>query len=143
MHFRNRSQKVELLRSVPLFSHLSNRHLGELAKHSEELYAEPGRVLAREGETGAELFVIASGKARVTRRGKELASLGPGEFVGEMALLDNQRRSATVTAEEPMVLLVIGAREFKPLLRAVPSLAESLLATLAARLRAADEALTH
>lgn len=142
MQLRNRSQKVELLRSVPLFAHLSNRHLAELAKHSEELRVDPGRVLAREGETGRELFVIASGKALVTRQGQQLASLGPGEFIGEMALLDGKPRSATVVAEEPMVLLVVGGREFKPLLQAVPSLAEALLASLATRLRAADTALT-
>ena len=143
MRLRNRSQKIELLRSVPLFAHLSKRHLNELARHSEELHADAGKVLAKEDEPGKELFIIVSGKARVTRRGKSLATLGPGDFIGEMALLDHKPRSATVVAEEPMVLLVVSAREFAPLLKSVPDLAESLLRTLAVRLRAADETLTH
>ena len=143
MRLRNRSQKIELLKSVPLFAHLSKRHLNELAKHSEELSVDAGRVLAKEGEPGKELFIVVSGKASVTRKGKALASVGPDEFIGEMALLDHRPRSASVVAEEPMVLLVVGAREFQPLLRSVPDLAEALLRALASRLRAADETLTH
>jgi CRP/FNR family transcriptional regulator, cyclic AMP receptor protein len=143
MHFRDSSQKVELLRSVPLFQRLSKRHLNEVARHADEVSAEPGKVLMREGELGRELLVIASGAAQVSRRGQAIATLGAGDFVGEMALLDGGARSATVVAREPMVLLVVGARELKPLLRAVPDLAEALLQTLASRLRAADEALTH
>lgn len=142
MGLRNRSQKVELLRSVPLFTHLSKRHLDELAKHTEEHNVDAGSVLINEGEPGRQLFIVVSGKARVTRQGKVLASLGPGDFIGEMALLDHKPSSASVVAEEPMLLLVVGSREFKPLLSSVPDLAESLLQTLAARLRAADAALT-
>jgi CRP/FNR family transcriptional regulator, cyclic AMP receptor protein len=143
MGVRNRSQKIELLKSVPLFAYLSKRQLNEVAKHSEELSVNAEKVLAREGTAGGELFIIVSGKAHVTRQGKQLATLGPGDFIGEMALLDHKPRSATVTADEAMVLLAIGARDFKPLLRSVPDLAESLLETLASRLRAADEAITH
>jgi CRP/FNR family transcriptional regulator, cyclic AMP receptor protein len=140
---QNRSQKIDLLKSVPLFAHLSKRQLNELARHTEELKVDAGKVLMKEGSPGGELFVIVHGKARVTRGGKQLATLGPGDFIGEMALLDSKPRSATVVADEGMLLLVIGSREFKPLLKSVPDLAEGLLRALAERLRAADEAFTH
>lgn len=143
MHLRNRSQKIELLKQVPLLASLSRRQLDEFAKHSDEVQVEAGTVLAKEGTVGRELFVLVSGTATVSRKGRKLATLGPGDFFGEMALLDNQPRSATVVAEEPLVLLVVGVREFKPLLTSVPNLAEGLLRAMASRLRAADEALTH
>lgn len=141
MYFRNRSQKVELLRGVPMLASLSNRHLQEIARHADELHWEAGRPFVTEGVRGQELFVIAQGKATVQRHGKTIAKVGPGDFVGELSLLDHKPRTASVVADEPMVLLVISDREFKPLLEAVPRLAEALLKSLAARLRSADEAL--
>jgi CRP/FNR family transcriptional regulator, cyclic AMP receptor protein len=140
---RNRSQKIEMLQEIPIFSYLTKKQLEEVARHADEVEVEAGHVLAQEGARGGELFVIVSGTATVTRRGEKLATLERGDFVGEMSLLDGKPRSASVVADEDMTVLIISAREFEPLLLAVPKLGVRLLMALAARLRAADEALTH
>lgn len=141
MQLRNRSQKVELLRSVPLFASLSKRQLDQIARHADEVHRDAGARLVTEGERGLEVFVIVRGKATVRRRGRTIATLGPGDFVGELALLDGEPRTASVVADEPVVLLVVTAREFKPLLNTIPQLAEALLKSLATRLRTTDAAL--
>jgi CRP/FNR family transcriptional regulator, cyclic AMP receptor protein len=143
MLLQNRSQKVEVLKGIPLFSYLSKKQLEEVARHADELEVEAGRVLAEEGSQGRDLFVIVSGTATISRQGETIATLRPGDFVGEMSLLDGKPRSATVVADEPMALLVIMAREFEPLLLHIPELGVRLLRAMAQRLRAADEALTH
>jgi CRP/FNR family transcriptional regulator, cyclic AMP receptor protein len=143
MLLQNRSQKVEVLKGIPLFSYLSKKQLEEVARHADELEVEAGRVLAEEGSQGRDLFVIVSGSATISRQGETIATLRPGDFVGEMSLLDGKPRSATVVADEPMALLVIMAREFEPLLLHIPELSVRLLRAMAQRLRAADEALTH
>ena len=97
-----------------------------------------GKVLASEGSAGSEFFVIVDGKARVTRRGKKIAELGPGSFFGELALLDRAPRNATIVAETPMEVLVLGQREFAALIDEVPGFAHKVLAGLARRLREAD-----
>jgi CRP/FNR family transcriptional regulator, cyclic AMP receptor protein len=141
---RNRSQKVDVLKNIPMFSYLTKKQLEEVARHADEIEVEAGTVIAREGERGHELFVIVGGTATVTRHGETLATLRKGDFVGEMSLLDGKPRSASVVAaDEPLSLLVISAREFEPLLLAVPKLGVRLLMAMAARLRDADEALTH
>lgn len=140
---RNRSQKVDVLKGVPIFSHLTKKQLDEVARHADELHIEDGRRLATEGDAGHELFVILSGRATVSRGGKTLATLRPGDCVGEMSLLDGQPRSATVVADEPLEVLVITQRAFKPLLLDIPELGLQLLRSMAQRLRQADEALTR
>lgn len=143
MLLRNRSQKIEMLERIPMFSYLTKKQLEEIARHADEVQVEAGKVLAEEGERGRELFVIVTGSATVSRNGEPLAQLGAGDCVGEMSLLDGEPRSATVVADEPMSLLVVSGREFEPLLLAVPKLGVRLLAAMASRLRAADESLTH
>ena len=143
MALRNRSQKIEMLQSIPMFSYLTKKQLGEVARHTDELQVDAGHVLAREGAIGHELFIIVEGTATVSRNGKTLAELGPGDCVGEMSLLDRKPRSADVVADEPMSVLVIGGRDFKPLLESAPDLSLRLLRSMAQRLRDADEALTH
>lgn len=139
---RTRTDKVEHLSQVPLFRHLSDRQLNRLASHVDEVNVEAGRVLADEGAlTGRELLIIVEGRATVRRGGRELATLSNGDVIGEMSLIDGQPRSATVTADTEMTLLVIGGREFKPLLTDVPGFAEGIIKALAQRLRAADEQL--
>lgn len=101
--------------------------------------AEDGEVLTREGRPGSELFVIASGSARVTLRGRELATLYPGDAFGEMALLDQGPRAATVTATTPMRTYVLGPREFSSLLTDVPQIGRKILKALAQRLREVDK----
>ena len=132
----NRAEdRIELLRRVALFASCSRRELDRVATLTTPVDAEEGEILAREGIPGSELFVIASGSARVTLRGRTLAELFPGDAFGEMALLDGGPRAATVTAQTPMRLYVLNPREFATLLIDVPSLGHKLLKSLAARLR--------
>lgn len=127
--------RVDLLRRVGLFSDCSKKELKEVASLTTPVEAREGEVLAREGKPGSELFVIAAGSARVTLRGEELAMLYPGDAFGEMALLDGGPRGATVTASTPMVLYVLGPREFSTLLEDVPGIGRKMLSSLAQRLR--------
>src|SRR6266516_575061 len=129
---------LDHLSEVPLFSALSKRDLALIAKSAEDVKVDAGKVLVTEGSAGAEFFVIMDGKARVTRRGRKVAELGPGQFFGELALLDRAPRNATVVAETPMEVLVLGQREFAALIDEVPGLAHKVLAGIARRLREAD-----
>lgn len=127
----------EVLRSIPLFAGCSDRELSAVDRAVDEVCATEGDVLIREGRYGKESFVIVEGEAGVTKRGEFLARLGPGDFFGEMSVLDNQVRTATVTALTPMRLLVIHARNLLTVLEQ-GSAAASMLRTLAQRLREAD-----
>ncbi|MDQ1518946.1 MAG: family transcriptional regulator, cyclic receptor protein [Actinomycetota bacterium] len=129
---------VDHLQQVPMFSALSKRDLQLLARRAEDVRVPAGKVLVNEGETGHEFFVILDGTARVTRRGKRVATLGPGSAFGELALLDKAPRNATVIAETPMELVVLGQREFAGIIDEVPGFARKLLAGMASRLREAD-----
>ena len=142
MALRNRSQKVEMLQGIPMFSYLTKKQLLEVARHTDEIQVDAGSVLARAGDMGRELFIIVEGTATVSRNGTTLAQLGRGDWVGEMALLDHKPRSADVVADGPMSVLVVSGQEFKPLLESAPDLSLRLLRSMAQRLRDADEALT-
>ena len=126
------------LASVPLFAACSRKDLQHVAKRAEDVKVDPGKVLVSEGAAGAEFFVILEGTAKVSRHGQEVATLGPGDFFGDLALLDRAPRNATITAETPMELVVLGQREFSALIDEVPGFAHKLLAGLARRLRAYD-----
>jgi len=108
-----------------------------VARRAKERRVGAGEVVINEGEAGNEFFVIMDGHAQVRRRGKKVATLGPGQFFGDLAVLDKAPRNATVTAETPMALLVLGQREFSALIEEVPGFAHKLLAGLAHRLREA------
>jgi CRP/FNR family cyclic AMP-dependent transcriptional regulator len=129
---------IDHLAQVPLFSACSRKDLQQVAKRAEDVNVEPGKILVSEGSAGHEFFVIVEGTAKVSRHGQPVATLGPGQFFGDLALLDHAPRNATVTAESPMELVVLGQREFSGLIDDVPGFAAKLLAGLAARLRAAD-----
>jgi CRP/FNR family cyclic AMP-dependent transcriptional regulator len=133
-----RDQFIEHLAQVPLFSALSRRELALVARRAEDVTVPAGKVLVSEGETGQQFFVIMSGEAKLSRRGRKIATLGPGDAFGELALLDKHPRNATAVAETPMELVVLGQREFAGLIDDVPGFARKLLAAMAARLRAAD-----
>ena len=133
-----RDQFIDHLSQVPLFSALSRRELALVAKRAEDVVVPAGKVLVSEGETGNQFFVIMSGTAKLTRRGQQIATLGPGDSFGELALLDKHPRNATAVAETPAELVVIGQREFAGLIDDVPGFARKLLAAMAARLRVAD-----
>lgn len=132
--------RLEALRHVGLFKGLSKRSLVKIDQVSEVRRALPGRVIVSQGEPGTEMMVVLEGTAQVTRGNRKLTQLSVGDAFGEMALLDSQTRSATVTALEPMQMLVIDGRQFRKLLTKVPGLADSILATLSTRLRDANAA---
>ncbi|HVX21983.1 MAG TPA: cyclic nucleotide-binding domain-containing protein [Acidimicrobiales bacterium] len=126
------------LSQIWLFSTVSSRDLKTIRRATEEVTVPPGRVLCEEGTIGREFFIIVDGKASVRRNGRKLATLGPGQYFGELALLDRRPRSATVVSETEMRLLVLGQRQFNGVLDAVPALSRKLLAAMATRLRESD-----
>lgn len=130
--------RLEALRHVGLFKGMSKRSLAKINQMSDVRTVAEGEVIVAEGEPGSDAMVVLEGTARVTRGNRKVTDLSVGHVFGEMALLDRQPRSATVTAEEPMRLLVIHGAEFRKLLTKVPGLADALLATLSRRLREAD-----
>lgn len=136
-------QKADLIRSVPLFQGLGRRELAAIAQLVDEVEVPAGRVLMRQGETGNEMFVIATGKVSIERDGRHVRDVGPGTSVGDMSLLSEGPRTATVTTVEPCRLLVAGHREFHSLMDAYPSVRLHILEGLAAKIRLLDEASAH
>ena len=114
-----------------------------MARLCTPLSVEEGFVLTKEGTHGRECFVIAEGKARVTIGGKKVGEVGPGECVGEMALLDGGQRTATVTAESLMNTYVLSVSEFRSLLDVNPSILRNIATSLAQRLRALEARYPH
>jgi CRP-like cAMP-binding protein len=129
--------KVDALAKAPLFAALSRQELGELAKATEDLEVDEGKVLTREGDLGREFFVIVDGDVSVTQDGNEIRRLGPGDFFGEIALIyDNARRTATVTAASPLRFFVLTRQSFRSLLEHQPEIEEKVMAALEERLAA-------
>jgi CRP/FNR family transcriptional regulator, cyclic AMP receptor protein len=129
-----RDAKIELLKRVPLFAGCSKSELRELAKSADELDIREGTVLTREGRPAREFFVLIDGTARVTKDGKTIADLGAGDWFGEIALITNSPRTATVTATSPGDVLVITDRRFHSVVETMPSIALKVLATVGDRL---------
>lgn len=127
--------KTKLLESVPLFAGCSKKELGEIALIADELDLKEGRTLITEGERGREFFVLVQGTATVTRRGRKVRELGPGSFFGEIALVSDVPRTATVAAASPVRVLVVTDRAFERLMQRVPSIAIKVLGALAERVR--------
>jgi len=125
--------KVQALKRVPLFEDLSRKELTELAKVSDDLEVEPGKELTKEGETGQEFFVIVEGDIEVTSKGKRVASRGGGDFVGEIALLEDTPRTATVTATTPVRLFVLTRQDFRSLVDENRSVEQKVMRALARR----------
>jgi CRP/FNR family cyclic AMP-dependent transcriptional regulator len=128
-----------MLARVPLFSGCSKRELALIANAAKEVGHKAGTVIAREGEHGIGLFLILEGQCRVTIGGKQKAILGPGDFFGEIALIDGGPRTATVTAISDVRLLGITEWVFRGLLREHPSIAIHTLEAIAGRLRAVSK----
>ena len=129
---------TEYLAGVPLFHGLSRGDLQQVAQAGDQVRSEAGSELVTEGRVGREFFLILDGEATVRRGDTEVATLGPGRYFGELALLHRGPRSATVTAKTDLELFVLGQREFAGLVDSVPGLAAKLLTGLAQRLREAD-----
>lgn len=130
-----KKQKTVLLHGVALFSGISPRQLSTIADLTTEIDVEPGRHIVRQGQVGTGFYLITSGRAKVVLDGKTLASLGPGEFFGELSLLDQQPRMAHVIAEERTNCLALASWDFTRLLEKTPKLTLSLLREVAKRLR--------
>jgi CRP-like cAMP-binding protein len=121
----------ERIANVPLFSGLSDREVRHLAQHAEQVSFPQGKKLVTEGATGVEFFVLLSGAAKVSRRGRTVAKLGPGDSFGELALLAGTPRRATVTTTEPCEVMVLVRRDFIALLDDFPRMTRKMLTALA------------
>lgn len=133
-----RARKTELLARIPLFSTVSQKDLAQVAALTVPAEFARGAVLTRQGQAGGLAFVIASGRAEVVRGGNRLATLGPGDVVGELSLIDGQPRSATVRALSDIEVLEISAEDLNRLIKKAPSVRRKLLEALSLRLREAD-----
>lgn len=133
------SRSTALLETLPLFAGLSRRDLSRISRLMREVEVPPGKRLASLGETGREMYIIVDGRALVTtRRGHQL-HIGPGDYFGEMSLIDGEPRSATVEATTPMRLLVLGYREFWQLLDESLPIVRKVVQTLSKRLRQSEK----
>lgn len=135
MRFRQ-DTKVDALGRAPLFEGLSRKQLAQIARLSDDLDVPAGTVLCREGSRGEEFFVIVDGTAEVSRGGKRIATVGAGEFFGEVALLESVTRTATVTAASPLRFFVISDRAFSSVLDTDPKIERKVLRAMARRVLA-------
>lgn len=111
---------------IPLFAGLSKKERQTIAQHADELDFGEGRHLVREGEFPYEFFILEAGSAEVTHDGEHLADLGPGDFFGEMALVDRARRNASVVATSPIKVVVMTGQAFRQMKRELPAVCERI-----------------
>ena len=130
----HRNSKIELLKRVPLFAGCSKKELARVATLADEIDFRPGKRLIREGEPGREFFILVDGSAEISRKGKPIDTAGPGDFFGEMALLADQPRNATVTTTSDVDALVVTARSFRDLIGDSPLIALKVMRAVAERL---------
>jgi CRP/FNR family transcriptional regulator, cyclic AMP receptor protein len=121
------------LKSIPLFEDIEESELAQIATFAQEVSVEAGRNLVREGDFSYEFMVIEEGEAEVTREGQHVADLGPGDFFGEMGLLERTLRNATVTAKTPMLVVTLTGWDLKRMERSVPQAVERVRQTLESR----------
>ena len=137
---RNRDPKIALLGTLPTLEGCTPSELAEIAGLVDIVDVPAGYVLTKEGTLGTEVFIVIEGVAIVSVRGNRVAKLGPGEFIGEMAMLDMSQRSATVVAETPMKVVATDPRRFSTLVKN-PVIARTIAGAIAKRLRLAEGAL--
>ena len=130
----HKDAKIDLIAKVPLFAGLSKRQLAQVASIADEIDLPQGKILTREGERGREFFILLEGEAEVRRKGRKLATRRAGEFFGEIALVSNVSRVATVTAATPVQALVVRDVDFRALLAHTPQIALKVLEKVAERL---------
>ena len=135
--------RSSLLAACPLFNGVGATGLAALAGAATEVEFPAGHIIARQGEIGTGFFVIVSGGVRVVRDGETLANLGPGDFFGELSVLDGRPRNAMVVAEGPTTCLAIASWDFEAALLANPAVTLAILRGVATRLREATDALRH
>lgn len=134
-----KNAKVELIKGVPLFSNLGRGELDDVASIADEIDLNEGKELTVEGQPGREFFVIIEGDAAVRRGDREINRLGAGDFFGEIALVEDRPRTATVVAETPIRALVITDRSFRMLLERSPEIEGKVMSARAARLGPDDD----
>src|SRR5918992_6366789 len=133
MRLFSQDTKVEALRKAPLFEGLSKKELTQLARVSEDMEIPEGTVLTKEGDLGQEFFVIVDGETEVKRKGKNLGTRGAGDFIGEIALLEEVPRTATVKAKTPLRAFVLTRTDFLHLLEENPGVERKVMRALAKR----------
>jgi len=136
-------RRAELLGRCRLFAGLTPQQLGAIGEVATEVSYPKGRTIVRHGEIGTGFFVVVSGQARVVRDGRDIARLGPGEFFGELSVLDGGPRIAQVVADEDSTCLAVASWDLERILLEQPGLALTILRELAARLRSVSEASNH
>lgn len=132
-----RRDAVKMLSSCSLFSGLSRRELSAILRVAKEVTHEEGQKILSEDTEGVGFHLILEGRANVSTRGRKRAELGPGDYFGEMSLLDGQPRTATVTPTKPMRTLTIASWDFMPMIEKYPSIATKMLIEMSRRLRGA------
>ena len=135
----SRQEREQLLEKVSMFAALSKKELGRLAAVAQERRVPSGTVLTTEGEAGDEFFVVAEGMAQASIKGRRVGSIPAGSFFGELSLLDQGPRTATVTAELPTRLVVLTAKDFGEVIDDVPAISLKIMRGLASRIRQADK----
>ncbi|MGI8703131.1 MAG: Crp/Fnr family transcriptional regulator [Candidatus Limnocylindrales bacterium] len=138
-----RDAKLDLLKSIPLFAGFGGRELERLGMLTDQVDLPAGQVLMRQGEAGHEAFVIVRGRAEIRRDGQVIAERGDGDILGEIALLDEGPRTATVTLTESSQLLVVGHRDFHALMEEMPAVRTQVLGSLARRVRQLEPDAAH
>jgi CRP-like cAMP-binding protein len=136
---RAMDRKLELLEQVPLFAGLPSEGLEEIGRITEEVDVPAGTVLTHEGRHEGYFFIIVSGTVRVERGGRTINTIGAGDFLGEIALLDGGPRTATATTESPCRLLSMTPERFHELLESSSSVRTAILEAVGVRLRALDD----
>jgi len=136
-------EKLELLKSSPFLAGLGRKELEEVGRLADEVDVKAGHVLMTEGSVGREFFVIISGNVRIERGGKTIRTMGPGEFLGDVALVTERPRTASGIAETDCRLLVLGHREFHSLLDEFPTIRINVLESIALRLRDLEPDIVH
>ena len=134
--------RVELLENLQTFDGCSRKQLSEIARGIEEVRVPSGEDVVTEGSIGHHVFVLAEGLAHASVNGRRVGTIMPGSFFGEVAVLDGERRSATVTTALPSRLLIFDSRRFSALLDTAPAVAKRILRNFAERLRNTDEQLS-
>jgi CRP/FNR family cyclic AMP-dependent transcriptional regulator len=130
---------VNALRATDLFSSLSRRSLARIAGSAKVVKHPAGKELVTEGAVGVGFHLIVEGTASVKVNGKRRAEIGPGQYFGEMSLIDGGPRSATITTDTPLTTIYLSAWNFGPILKSEPDVARALLLVMCARLRAAEK----
>jgi len=135
--------KIEHLRSIPIFARCGPGDLQRVAQLVDEVELADGHVIMREGEPASEMYIVVEGQARADKDGRTLFTFGPGAVFGEMSLIAEGPRTATVTAEGPLRAFVVAHREFHSLMEAYPEFRMRILEGLAAKVRRLEESAVH